>query len=90
MYTNDKNIMIVSSDNWRGLSIKNKNKLINAIDYIQNTNSHIICLQETHWTNSDIRELKKYTNKDIIINGKYTNKRGVAILLTKQILSIKS
>ena len=83
MDTNDKNIMIVSSVNCRGLSIKNPKKLINAIDYIKNTNSHIICLQETHWTNSDIRELKKYTNKDIIINGEYTNKRGVAILITK-------
>ena len=83
MDTNDKNIMIVSSVNCRGLSIKNKKNLLNAIDYIKNTNSYIICLQQTQWTNSDIRELKKYTNKDIIINGEYTNKRGVAILLTK-------
>ena len=73
--------MVVSSVNCRGLSIKHPQKLTNAHDYINNTNSHITCLQETHWTNSDIRELIFFTNNDIIINGEYTNKRGVAILL---------
>ena len=89
MATNNKNIMVVSSVNCRGLSIKHPKKLTNALEYINNTKSHITCLQETHWTNSDIRELKKFTNNDIIINGEYTNKRGVAIILTKN-LNIKS
>ena len=77
-----KNKIIVSSVNCRGLSINQHPKLINAFDYIKATNSNIICLQETHWTNSNIRELKKYTNNEIIINGEFTNKRGVAILLS--------
>ena len=81
METNNK--IIVSSVNCRGLSINQPSKLTNAFDYILSTNSNIICLQETHWTNSNIRELKKYTNNDIIINGEFTNKRGVAILLAK-------
>ena len=80
MATDNKNIVVVSSVNCRGLSIKHPKTLINALDYIKNTNSHITCLQETHWTNSDIRI---FTNNDIIINGEHTNKRGVAIILTK-------
>ena len=77
-----KNKIIVSSVNCRGLSINQLPKLINAFDYIKSTNSNIICLQETHRTYSNIRELKKYTNNEIIINGEVTNKRGVAILLS--------
>ena len=78
-----KNKIIVSSVNCRGLSINHHSKLMNAFDYLKSTNSNIICLQETHWINSDIRQLKKYTNYDILINGEFTNKRDVATLIAK-------
>ena len=68
MDTNNKNTIIVSSVNCRGLLINHSTKLLNAFDYIKNTKSNITCLQETHWTNSDIRQLKQYTNSEIIIN----------------------
>ena len=75
------NQIIVSSVNCRGLSIKKQSKLLNALDYIKNTNANIVCLQETHWIDSNIRDLKKYINYDIYINGQFTNKRGVAIMI---------
>lgn len=38
-------------------------------------------LQETHWIDSNIQDLKKYINYDILINGQFINKRGVAIMI---------
>ena len=76
-----KNKIIVSSVNCRGLSINHHSKL-NAFDYIKSTKSNIICLQETHWTKSNMRELKKYTDNDIIINCEFTNKSKYKLLNT--------
>ena len=40
---------------------------------------NILCLQETHWLESDIGSLKNIWKGDCFINGSKTNSRGVAI-----------
>ena len=69
----------VLSANVRGL--RDKNKCKDVLDYLNSLNSNIICLQDTHWVESDLRNLKKFWSHECIINGKHTNSRGVAILL---------
>lgn len=73
------NALVVLSANVRGL--QEKNKCRDVLDYINNLNANIICLQDTHWVESDLRKLKAMHNYEYIINGKQTNSRGVAILL---------
>ena len=71
--------IVVLSANVRGL--RDKNKCRDVLDYVDSLNANIICLQDTHWVESDLRKLKLVWNHEIIINGKHTNSRGVAILL---------
>ena len=73
------NTLVVLSANVRGL--QEKNKCRDVLDYINSLNANIICLQDTHWVESDVRKLKAMHNYEYIINGKQTNSRGVAILL---------
>ena len=69
----------VSSVNTRGLQdiIKCKD-VLHYLD--KNCNSNIICLQDTHWTNNDLRKINAIWNNPLYINGQKSNARGVAIL----------
>ena len=67
------------SANVRGL--REKNKCRDVLDYLSGLNADIICIQDTHWVDSDLRKIKTMWKHECIINGKHTNSRGVTILL---------
>ena len=73
--------IVISSMNCRGL--KNKQKKIDVLDYLKNTDSNIICLQDTHWISEDSRHIRSIWNNICYIHGSKTNARGVAILINK-------
>ena len=67
--------------NCRGL--KNEQKKNDVLDYLKNTDSNIICLQDTHWVSEDSRNIRSIWNNPCYIHGSKTNARGVAILINK-------
>ena len=67
----------VLSANCRGL--KEKCKRIDVLNYFKNKNADIICIQDTHLTESDAFDLKKYWQGNFILHGERHNARGVAI-----------
>ena len=69
----------MSSVNCRGL--RDVNKTNDVLDYLNKTNSNIICLQDTHWLKTDEKKIRKIWNNPVFINGVTSNARGVAILL---------
>ena len=71
----------VLSANCQGL--QNKQKRIDVLSYFRDTDSNIICLQDTHWIEKDLKHIKSFWNGDCFISGSKTNARGVAILLKK-------
>ena len=71
--------IVVSSVNCRGL--RDLNKRADVIDYLKQTPSNILCLQDTHWVKKDERNIQELWNNPGHINGGKTNARGVAILL---------
>ena len=75
--------MRVLSANCRGL--REKNKRHDVLNYIKDLNADIICLQDTHWIESDLRALKSIWNHECLIHGKDTNSRGVSILFSNKI-----
>ena len=77
------NTMRVLSSNCRGL--RNKNKMKDVLNYIKDLNPDIVCLQDTHWVESDLRTLKSIWNYECLIHGKDTNSRGVSILFSNKI-----
>ena len=72
------NNLVVLSVNCRGL--RDIKKRTDVIEYLKNTEANIICLQDTHWTKQDEREIRKLWNNDCYIHGTKTNARGVAVL----------
>ena len=48
--------------------------------YLGNLGAGIICLQDTHWLNIDLKLIKQLWTGDCVINGKCSKSRGVAIL----------
>ena len=75
--------MRVLSANCRGLREKNKRREVLTYKRIQNPD--IVCLQDTHWVESDLRSIKSIWNHKCIIHGKNTNSRGVSILIGNKI-----
>ena len=73
-------IIKVLSANCQGL--RDKKKRIDVLHYLENLNGSILCLQETHWTDKDIRCIKNLWPGECFINGQKTNSRGVAILIS--------
>ena len=71
----------VSSVNCRGL--QDIPKRVDVLDYIKKLKSHIICLQDTHWTDEQLRTITTTWNGECHIHGINTSSRGVAILLSK-------
>ena len=73
--------MVVLSANSRGLQDARKRE--DVLNYYKELNPNILCLQDTHWTNQNIPDIKRIWNGEILINGSSTNSRGVAILFSK-------
>ena len=73
----------IASFNCQGL--QNKDKRYDIINYLKNMGAKVICLQETHLTNSDLYWLKPIWEGEIFLNGCKTNARGVAILISNNI-----
>ena len=57
-------------------------KRTDVLNYLENMGGNILCLQETHWVERDIGNLKNIWKGDCFINGCKTNSRWVAILIT--------
>lgn len=78
MTTNIGDCIRVASVNCRGIqSVKKRNDVLH---YLKNKNFQILCLQDTHWTRENLREIYPLWNRECILNGTKTNSRGVAIL----------
>ena len=75
-----KNVVVLSV-NCQGL--RTYSKRIDVLNYLKEKNPDILCLQDTHWLNSDIQEIKKIWEGECILHGNRSNSRGVAILLGK-------
>ena len=73
--------LVVLSVNCQGL--RTQSKRIDVLNYLKGKKTDILCLQDTHWLSSDIKEIKKIWDGECIINGCRSNSRGVAILLGK-------
>ena len=59
-------------------------KRCDVINYLKNTKADIICLQDTHLTESDMAEVKDIWDGEFILHGRRHNARGVAIFLGKR------
>ena len=59
-------------------------KRCDVINYLKNTKADIICLQDTHLTESDTAEVKDIWDGEFILHGRRHNARGVAIFLGKR------
>ena len=71
--------LVVLSANCQGLQDRKKRQ--DVINYFGQTNASIICLQDTHWTESDESIVKFMWKGECFLNGKSSNSRGVAILI---------
>ena len=60
---------------------KTSEKRNDVLNYLGSLQTGIICLQDTHWTDSDIRVIKQVWNGELYIKGEKSNSRGVAILI---------
>ena len=72
------NTITILSANCRGLA--DSSKCRDVLNYLQSLNADILCLQDTHWTKSELRKIKLIWNHECLINGIHTNSRGVSIL----------
>ena len=69
----------ILSLNCRGL--RNKTKRYDVMNYLKNLKAEIICLQDTHLTESDWNDCRNLWDGEVILHGERTNARGVAILI---------
>ena len=71
--------------------LRGADERVDVLHYLDNLKAKIVCLQDTHWLDSDIKLIKQLWQGECLINEKKTNARGVAILfksdLENQILS---
>ena len=71
----------VLSANCQGLrDIKKRNDVLN---YLKDKNPDIVCLQDTHWIDTDEPQIRQLWGNECVIHGLKTNSRGVAILFVK-------
>ena len=75
------NILKVLSANCQGLQNYKMRK--DVLDYLDNLSPSIICLQFTHWLDTDMQIIKQIWNTDCLLSYKCSNFRGVAILLNR-------
>ena len=69
----------ILSANCQGL--RDKNKRPDVINYFNESKAGVICLQDTHLTVNDAKDLRQLCNCECILSGSSTNSRGVAIIL---------
>ena len=74
----ENNIRVLSA-NCQGL--RNLDKRIDVLSYFKERNANIVCLQDTHLTEKDARDIKSIWGSDVYICGDRTTSRGIAILL---------
>ena len=72
------NSLVIRTANCRGL--RTHEKKVDVLNYLKNTEANVICLQDSHWLSSELREIKHIWNNPCYIHGSKTNSRGVAIL----------
>ena len=72
----------VLSANCRGLG--DPVKCRDVLNYLQGLNADIICLQDTHWTKSELRKIKSIWQHEWLIHGIHTNSRDVSILFSNK------
>ena len=77
--TQGEELMVLSA-NCQGL--QNKNKRHDVLHYFRQTNAAIICLEDTHWIDSDESFVKTIWKGGCFLCGKTSNSRGVAIFLS--------
>ena len=70
---NGKTIMVLSV-NCQGLQTLAKR--IDVINYLNDKNPDIVCLQDTHWISEDMAEIKKHWDGECVLHGMKTNSRG--------------
>ena len=59
-------------------------KRVDIFDYLKNKGCHIYCLQDTHFTNEDEKNIiDQWGNSNCIFSNYKSNARGVAILFGK-------
>ena len=75
-----RNNIKVLSANCQGL--RNHEKRFDVLSYFKEEKVNILCLQDTHLIESDIKALKTIWDGDIYLSGNKTNSRGVAVLLS--------
>ena len=68
----------ILSANCRGLQCHMKR--VDVLNYFGAQDVNIICLQDTHWPDSQSKSIRKIWNNECIIHGNSTNSRGTAIL----------
>ena len=73
------NSIKVSSANCQGL--QNKEKRQDVVSYFRDMDINIVCLQDTHWTDKDLQNIRNLWGGECFIHGVRTNSRGVAILI---------
>ena len=71
----------IISANCQGL--RDASKRTDVINYLEDLQANILCLQETHWLKNEEILLSKIWNGDTILSGEKTNARGVAILIKR-------
>ena len=69
----------IMSANCQGL--RDKSKRIDVLNYFNDFNPSIPCLQDTHLIQSDENDLSVLSGADCFISGSKTNSRGVAMLI---------
>ena len=61
------------------------NKRIDVLEFLKDKKYHIYCLQDTHFTEDDVEELKDQWGQNCILSNFKSNARGVAILIGKNV-----
>ena len=72
----------IMSVNCQGLG--DLKKCTDVLNYLTEQNPDILCLQDTHWVNDDLKSIKKLWAGECFIHGSRSNSRGVAILIGKK------
>ena len=69
---------VLWSENCQGL--KDSKKEFDVLNYLHGTKANIICLQDTHWTDNDVKNFWQNWKGNFIFNCFSSNSRGFAIL----------
>ena len=71
----------ITSMNCQGL--RDLKKRADVLKYLEDLDSEIYCLQDTHWLTEDKKFIKNLWQGECFLNGQKSNSRGVAIMLKR-------